>query len=83
MNKAAMHILSIGINHTSAPINLRERIIFGEEQIRASLSRLSCGHLSGNMAEMVILSPAIVLRSTRSQSGNFSELEIFIRDSRH
>jgi glutamyl-tRNA reductase len=53
-NKVDMHIFSIGLSHTSAPIHLRERLIFSEEQIRSSLSRLSCGHLSGNIAEMVI-----------------------------
>jgi glutamyl-tRNA reductase len=51
-----MHIISIGLNHTSAPIQLRERLTFTEDQIRASLSRLACGHLSDNIAEMVILS---------------------------
>jgi len=78
-----MHILSIGLSHTSAPVNLRERIIFGEEQIRASLSRLSCGHLSGNMAEMVILSTCnrIEIYAVSSQE-IFSELEIFLSEAR-
>ncbi|MDP2776782.1 MAG: glutamyl-tRNA reductase [Anaerolineales bacterium] len=78
-----MHILSIGLSHISAPVNLRERIIFGEEQIRASLSRLSCGHLSGNMAEMVILSTCnrIEIYAVSSQE-IFSELEIFLSEAR-
>jgi glutamyl-tRNA reductase len=54
--KADMHIFSIGLNHTTAPIQLRERLTFTEDQIRASLSRLACGHLSGDITEMVILS---------------------------
>ncbi len=78
-----MHIISLGLNHTSAPVNLRERINFGEEQIRASLSRLSCGHLSGNMAEMVILSTCnrIEIYAVSSQE-IFSELEIFLSQAR-
>ena len=78
-----MHILSIGLSHTSAPLNLRERINFGEEQIRASLSHLSCGHLSGNIAEMVILSTCnrIEIYAVSSQE-IFSELEIFLSEAR-
>ena len=78
-----MHILSIGLSHTSAPLNLRERINFGEDQIRASLSRLSCGHLSGNMAEMVILSTCnrIEIYAVSSQE-IYSELEIFLSETR-
>ena len=51
-----MHILSIGLNHTSAPVHLRERLAFNEEQIRASLSRLFCGGIETNLAEMIIVS---------------------------
>ncbi len=78
-----MPILSIGLSHTSAPVNLRERINFGEEQIRASLSRLSCGHLSGNMAEMVILSTCnrIEIYAVSSQD-IFAELENFLSEAR-
>jgi len=78
-----MHILSLGLSHTSASVDLRERLIFNEEQIRASLSRLSCGHLSGNMAEMVILSTCnrIEIYSVSSQD-TFTELEIFLSDAR-
>jgi glutamyl-tRNA reductase len=78
-----MQILSIGLSHTSASINLRERINFGEEQIRASLSRLSCGHLSGNMVEMVILSTCnrIEIYAISSQE-SFTELEIFLSEAR-
>jgi len=78
-----MHILALGLSHTSAPVNLRERINFGEEQIRASLSRLSCGHLSGNLAEMVILSTCnrIEIYAVSSQEV-FTELEIFLSEVR-
>jgi len=78
-----MHILSIGLNHTSAPVNLRERVIFGEEQIRTSLSRLNCGHLSGNIAEMVILSTCNRIEIyTVSNQDTFAELETFLSETR-
>lgn len=77
-----MHILSIGLSHTSAPVNLRERVNFSEEQIRASLSRLGCGHLSGNIAEMVILSTCnrIEIYAVSSQEV-FTELETFLSET--
>ena len=78
-----MHILSLGLNHSSAPVHLRERLIFNEEHIRASLSRLSYGHLSGNMAEMVILSTCnrIELYVVSNQD-TFTELETFLSEPR-
>ncbi len=78
-----MHILSLGLSHTSAPVHLRERLIFSEEQIRASLSRLSCGHISGDMVEMVILSTCnrIEIYAVSSQEV-FTELEIFLSEVR-
>lgn len=76
-----MHILSIGLSHTSAPVRLRERLIFSEEHIRASLSRLSCGRLSPNVAEMVILSTCnrVEIYAVSSQE-IFPELEIFLSE---
>lgn len=78
-----MHILSIGLSHTSAPLHLRERINFNEEQTRAALARRSCGHLSDNMAEMVILSTCnrIELYAVTSQE-SFTELETFLSEVR-
>lgn len=78
-----MHILSIGLNHISAPLHLRERINFDEEQVRAALARLSCGHVSDNLAEMVILSTCnrIELYAVSNQE-NFTELETFLSEAR-
>ena len=78
-----MHILSIGLSHTSTPIQIRERINLDEEQTRVALARLSCGHLSSNLAEMVILSTCnrIELYAVSSQE-NFSELETFLSEVR-
>ena len=78
-----MHILSIGLSHTSAPIDLRERLALTEEQIRASLSHLACGDPSNNMAEMVILSTCnrTEIYAVSSQQ-IFPELEIFLSGAR-
>ncbi|HZJ22865.1 MAG TPA: glutamyl-tRNA reductase [Anaerolineales bacterium] len=76
-----MSILSLGLNHLSTPVHLRERLIFNEEQIRSSLSRLNCGYLSANMAEMVILSTCnrIELYVVSNQD-TFTELETFLSE---
>ncbi len=78
-----MHIFAIGLNHNSAPLHLRERLAFAEEQIRPSLSRLACGHLSGNIAEMVILSTCnrVEIYAVSNQE-IFPELEIFLSETR-
>ncbi|MGB7874770.1 MAG: glutamyl-tRNA reductase [Anaerolineales bacterium] len=80
-----MHILSIGLNHTTAPIDLRERLAFNEEQVRAALSRLSCGYanLTSEMKEMVIISTCnrIEIYAASNQT-SFSGLEAFLSDTR-
>lgn len=78
-----MHILSLGLSHTSAPVHLREHLIFSEEQIRASLSRLSCRRLSGNMAEMVILSTChrVEIYAVSAEE-IFPEIETFLSEAR-
>ncbi|MBI5841928.1 MAG: glutamyl-tRNA reductase [Chloroflexi bacterium] len=77
-----MHILSLGLNHTSAPVHLRERLIFGEEQIRASLSRLSCGHIASSLVEMVIISTCNRIEIyAASNKLAFDELGAFLSDA--
>ena len=74
-----MHILSVGLSHISAPVHLRERVNFDEEQTRAALARLSCGHLANNIAEMVILSTCNRIELYAVSSAEiFTELEIFL-----
>lgn len=51
-----MHILNIGLNHAITPVALREKVAFNEDQIRAALARLTCGHGDPEDREMVILS---------------------------
>jgi len=51
-----MQLLAIGINHTTAPVSLRERVAFPLEQIKPALGTLLT-HLSGrNGTEAAILS---------------------------
>ena len=78
-----MPIFSIGLNHISAPIELRENLNFTDEQIRATLSRLACGHLPSNITEMVILSTCnrTEIYAVSNQT-DFSELEIFLSEAR-
>jgi glutamyl-tRNA reductase len=78
-----MHILSLGLNHTSASVHLRERFTFDEEQIRASLARLFCGHTETSLAELVILSTCnrIELYAVSTQLA-YPELEAFLSDTR-
>jgi glutamyl-tRNA reductase len=77
-----MHIVSLGLNHTSAPVRLREQLAFSEEQIRASLSRFSCGEIPTSLAEIIILSTCN--RTELYAASNFlayAELEAFLSDA--
>jgi glutamyl-tRNA reductase len=78
-----MHILSLGLNHTTAPVYLRERLVFSEEQIRASLARLACGHIDSSFTELIIVSTCnrVELYAASNQLA-FAELEAFLSDVR-
>lgn len=77
-----MHILSLGLNHTTAPVQLRERLAFSEEQIRTSLSRFSCGHIPSSLTELMIVSTCnrIEFYAVSNQLA-FAELEAFLSDA--
>lgn len=77
-----MHILSLGLNHTTAPVHLRERLAFSEEQIRTSLSRLACGHVPSSLTELVILSTCnrIEIYAASNQLA-FAELDAFLSEA--
>ncbi len=79
-----MQIHCLGLSHNSAPVSVRERLAFSEEQIRAALSRLSCGGTSTTIAEMVILSTCnrIELYAVMQEAA-FDELEAFLAETRH
>jgi len=74
-----MHILCLGINHTTAPVHLRERITFTEDQVRAALSRISCGHTQNTGVEMALISTCnrVEIYAT-SNHVSFAELETFL-----
>jgi len=78
-----MHIISIGLNHTSAPVHLRERLAFNEEQIRAALARLFCGHLHSSLAELIIISTCnrTEIYAASNQLAH-ADLEAFLSDAR-
>ena len=78
-----MHIITLGLNHSSAPVHLRERLNFSEDQIRASLARLTCGNVSLPLAELVILSTCNRIEIySASNSLSFKELELFLSETR-
>lgn len=78
-----MHILCLGLNHTTAPVHLREQIAFSEEQIRAALSRVSCGNLKTAGVEMVIISTCNRIEIYAASSRiSFAELDAFFLDVR-
>jgi len=76
-----MHILCLGLNHTTTPIEIREQLSLNEDAIRSALARLACGHLSSSIVELVILSTCnrIELYAASSQSV-VAELEAFLSD---
>ena len=78
-----MHILSLGLNHISAPVRLREQLAFNEDQVRASLARLFCVPAGSSLAELVILSTCnrIEIYSASNQR-SYAELEAFVSDAR-
>jgi glutamyl-tRNA reductase len=78
-----MHILSLGLNHTAAPVHLREQLAFNEEQIRAALSRFSCGDINLALAEIVIISTCnrIEIYAASDQLA-YADLEAFLSDAR-
>jgi glutamyl-tRNA reductase len=72
-----MHILSIGLNHTTAPLHLRERLAFNEDSLRALFANPR--YENSDIAGMVILSTCnrIELYATTSRP-DFAVLETFL-----
>ena len=78
-----MHIISLGLNHTSAPVPLRERLAFDEDQIRALLSRYFCGHLKSSLTELIVVSTCNrVEMYAASDELAFAEMEAVLSDAR-
>ena len=74
-----MQIFCLGLNHITAPLQLRERFSLNDEALRSALARLACGHLNSSISELVILSTCnrIELYAASSQM-TFHELEVFL-----
>jgi len=78
-----MHILALGLNHNSAPVQIRERLHFSEDQVRASLARLTCGKVASSLSEIVILSTCNRIEIYAvSKTLAFVEMELFLSDTR-
>ena len=78
-----MHILCLGLNHATAPIALRERLAFSEEQARAALARISCGQLPPPFPELLILSTCNRTELYAiAPADSFAPLEAFLSEAR-
>jgi glutamyl-tRNA reductase len=77
-----MHIITLGINHNTAPIQLREQLAFGEEEVRTTLSSLALATATSAFAELVILSTCnrTELYAVSSHL-TFAELEFFLSNT--
>lgn len=76
-----MHIFCIGLNHTTAAIELREQLSLNDEAIRSALSRLACGHLTSSISELVILSTCNRIELYAASSHMvLPDLEAFLAD---
>ncbi len=78
-----MHIHCLGLNHTTAPIALREKLDFSEEAIQAALARLGCGEGLEHVTGMAILSTCNRVELYAASSDIvFDELEAFLSEAR-
>ncbi len=79
-----MHILCLGLNHNTAPLDLREKLALDENIVSIALARLACGHISTALNELVIISTCnrIELYAT-SNNLAFPELEVFLSETRN
>ncbi|MFT3894305.1 MAG: glutamyl-tRNA reductase [Anaerolineales bacterium] len=76
-----MNILCIGLNHTTAPLAVREKLALGEDVVRIALARIACGHVTSPFTELVLLSTCnrIELYAV-SNTLALAELETFLSD---
>ena len=78
-----MHIIALGLNHTTTSVQLRERLAYSEDQIRASLARLTCGRMESPLTEMVILSTCNRIEIyAASNTTSYKVLEAFLSETR-
>jgi glutamyl-tRNA reductase len=77
-----MQIITLGINHNTASVQLREQLALGEDEIRATLSSLASAPATFAFAELVILSTCnrTELYAVSSHL-TIAELEIFLSET--
>jgi glutamyl-tRNA reductase len=80
-----MHLIVIGLNHTTTPLHLREKLALNEDQVRAALARLSHSQnaWASSISEMVILSTCnrVEIYAVCQEPGGV-ELEKFLSEVR-
>src|SRR6266508_3341146 len=76
-----MYILCIGLNHTTAPLALREALVLNEEVVSIALARLACGHVVTPLNELVLISTCnrMELYAASNQLA-LAELEAFLSE---
>lgn len=76
-----MQIITLGINHNTASVQLREQLSLSEDEIRATLSSLATAPVTSAFAELVILSTCNRTELYAISSHlTFAELEIFLSE---
>jgi glutamyl-tRNA reductase len=75
-----MHILSIGMNHETASVCVREQLAFGEENLKGLLARFAAGEWSDSgLSELVIISTCNRVEIyASSEEHSFTSLERFL-----
>src|SRR5512138_1834375 len=78
---SSMYILCLGLNHTSAPLHVREKLALDENIVRIALARLACGHIDSPLSELVIISTCnrVELYAV-SNTIAFGEMAIFLSE---
>ncbi|MGE5221800.1 MAG: glutamyl-tRNA reductase [Omnitrophica WOR_2 bacterium] len=79
-----MHIHCLGLNHRTASIQLREKLAFSEEAVKAALARLGCGGLDlDSINEIIILSTCNRVEIYAvAHDLSFDELQAFLSEAR-
>jgi len=77
-----MYIHCLGLSHNTTPIHIREQLAFSDDQVRASLARFSCGHITDTIAEIVIISTCNRIEIyAASNNMSFDGLEDLLSDA--
>ncbi len=76
-----MNIYCLGLNHTTARLDLREKLALDEDVVRIALARLACGHVATRLDELVLISTCNRIEIySASNASAFEELEAFLSD---